>query len=579
MSYYGVQGVEMPNGTVNQLTSATDWITHNANYSTWMFNIKPGLKWSNGMNVTANDLLTSFSPAFYFNSTYDVLGMGPEVKTEYALNSSTAVFVLNQSDARWADKMSVPAVGFGIFPAQIAKQYGPAYPNLGTDIVTGPFYVSNYTAGQFTMTMLRNPYYKPLPKVCEIDVNFVESLSQTAQTLLSGSSDWAMIEPSNANAILKTPNLHILAEPSMETTTLEYNNTVYPFNMTQFRQALVYGINQSELVQTAFDGYGYTAYDSMAVVPSHWNNTWYNPNIKKYNYNTSEAISLLKSIGFTQDSSGTLHYPNGTAVSINLWAPTDTTVDTIGAQVLKGDLAKIGIAVNIQSASTTDIIGDLASNVNNIARTGVILFTYQADDFGFFLDDVLTAPAVYWIAPISGYTWEWPPSAQSQYQSNITALDQTDNISQMQKYVWNIEAINAQYLPSIVLAYPDELFAYSTARFTGWIQPPEMFVYGSTTLNPYSLTSLVPLSSSSSSTNTTAVQTTSTGTQTGTNTGTITTTGVVSTSNTNTSGGSANNNDLLIAGVVIAIVLIASVGYVAFRRSASRRAAAEEEEE
>jgi peptide/nickel transport system substrate-binding protein len=327
----------------------------------------------------------------------------------------------------------------------------------------------------------------------------------------------------------------------METTTLEYNDTVYPFNMTAFRQALVYGINQSELIQTAFDGYGYTAYDSMGVSPSYWHNAWYNPNIKKYSYDPSQALSLLNSIGMKRGSDGLLRYPNGTAVSINLWAPTDTTVDTIGAQVLKGDLAKIGITVNIQSASTSDIIGNLASNIQNIARTGVILFTYQADDFGFSLDEVLPGPAIYWIAPISGHTWEWPAYVQNWYQGNISAIDSTNDQTSLQKAVWNIEAMNAQYLPSIILAYPDELFAYSTARFTGWIQPPEMFVYGSTTLNPYSLTSLVPVNSTSS------------------------------TSATGAGTGSSNTIYLLaaVAGVVVVVAAAVDVLYIRRGRSAS----------
>ena len=196
--------------------------------------------------------MASFSPKFYFNATYDVLGMGPEVKNETALNSSATVFNLNAPDAMWANKMSVPSVGFTIFPKSIVDQFGSAYSNLGTTIDMGPFYVSNYTAGSFTMTLLRNPYYIPQPTVCKINVNFVESLSQTTESLLAGTTDWAQIEPSNAQSIINNPNLHLFAEPAMETTTLEYNDTVYPFNMTAFRQAMVFGINQSELVQQSF---------------------------------------------------------------------------------------------------------------------------------------------------------------------------------------------------------------------------------------------------------------------------------------------------------------------------------------
>ncbi|MFI5419387.1 MAG: ABC transporter substrate-binding protein [Nitrososphaerales archaeon] len=550
MEYYGVQGDEMPNGTIDPLTSVTDVITHNANYTVWMFHLKP-LIWSNGANLTANDVLESFSPKFYYNTTYDVLGIGPEVKTEYAANSSTAVFVLNAPDAMWANKMSVPSVGFTIFPKSTVDQNGPAYPNLGTNIDLGPFYIANYTAGSFTMTMLRNPYYKPQPTICKIEINFVESLSQTTESLLAGTSDWAQIEPSNAQSILNNPNLHLFAEPAMETTTLEYNNTVYPFNMTEFRQALVFGINQSQLVQQAFNGYGYPAYDSMGFVPSESHSIWYTPNIMKYDYNTTKALSLLSSIGITKGSDGMLHYPNGTAVSITLWAPTDTTVDTIGSTVLQANLQKLGITVNVQSVSIASIIGDLASNVDGIARTGMILLTSTADDFGFILDNVLPGPAIYLIAPVSGYTWEWPAFVQNEYQSNISAIDNTDNQSQLQQYSYNIEALNAQYLPSIILAYPDELYAYSTQRFTGWVTSPNNFVYGSTTLNPNSLLTLVPVSSGASTSTTPTVQTTSAA-STNVSLSNIATSSATQTS---TSGGS-NLTTIAVIGVVVIIVIV-----------------------
>ena len=86
---------------------------------------------------------------------------------------------------------------------------------------------------------------------------------------------------------------------------------------------------------------------------------------------------------------------------IQWWIPSESNV-------LKQNLALLGITVNVNTVSTGSIIGDLASNVDNIARTGVILYTSTADDFGFVLDNVLPGPAIYLIAPVSGYTWEWP---------------------------------------------------------------------------------------------------------------------------------------------------------------------------
>ena len=88
------------------------------------------------------------------------------------------------------------------------------------------------------MVMLRNPYYKPQPSISDIDINFVDSVSLTTTYLLGDTADLAPIEPTNAPSIAKQSNLQILDNKAYDITTLEYNDTVYPYNMTSFRQAM-----------------------------------------------------------------------------------------------------------------------------------------------------------------------------------------------------------------------------------------------------------------------------------------------------------------------------------------------------
>ena len=57
------------------------------------------------------------------------------------------------------DEMSLDGQGgTPVLPASVINQYGASYPNLGTDLSMGPFYVSNYTVSSTQMVMYRTPY-------------------------------------------------------------------------------------------------------------------------------------------------------------------------------------------------------------------------------------------------------------------------------------------------------------------------------------------------------------------------------------------------------------------------------------
>jgi ABC-type transport system substrate-binding protein len=565
--YYNLSPLPFPNGTLDWATSVSDSYTTNSNYTQWTFHIRPGLVWSNGQNVTSNDVVASFGPNMYFNSTYDYLGLETEVTSVVPVNASAAVFDLNASDAQLPTRLS-QVVGDVVWPASVINSLGSSaagYPNLGTNIVDGPFYVSNYTSGSTQLVMLRNPYFKPQPQICQIDVTLSETLSLTATTLLGGSSDLAPLEYSDVPAVLKNPNLGIFDEKGYQINEIQYNDSLYPYNMTAFRQALAFGINDSEVVQQGYDGYATPAFSSEGIVPPEASFV-YNPHIMNYSFNQNQALSLLKSIGISQASDGSLQYSNGTRVSLTMWTDTDNSEDALVARVVQSNLQSMGFSVSIQTTSVSNIIAYDSSNVQNI-RSAMILYTSPIGFWGSSYVDIEPGWDIYWPATTPDPYWEYPPSANMEYQGNVSAFDSTSNATLQQEYISNVQALNAQYLPTLVLAWPDYLWGYNIQHWTNWPSQNGLISLESEVMQPSTWENFLPVSSTNTSSPTSTSSTTTTSSSQTVSSSSISSTTSSSVSTTsNPTSQSSMNSTLEIAAVVVVIVIVAAIAAVLFRR-------------
>ncbi|MHB8566204.1 MAG: ABC transporter substrate-binding protein [Nitrososphaerales archaeon] len=552
--------VPYPTGQPANSSTVADVITHNSNYTVWTVHVRPGTMWWNGRNVSSADYLGVFSANFALNPAYDPIGLHSEITQVNALNDSTTQFVLNQTDAHFAERIDSYFTA-ALYPKEMtalnatANGFNGAYGD-------GPFYLANYS-GSGDLVMLRNPHFQPQPKVCAIIWNFVEQESQTATYLAAGTSDFAPVAPGSIASLQSNPNIHILQQPGEWMTYLQYNVSVYPYNMTQFRQALAFGVNQSQIAQFAFNGYATPAYNGEGTIAP--GTRWYQPNQVSYSFNQTKSLDLLKSIGFTQDSSGNLHYPNGTAVSVTLWAASDIASNAEAAQFVSANLKSLGIQVNTQITSISSIIGNLFSNGQNIQHQMIVQTS----------EGLVNTP--YYMSQPAAFTWEIPgptanpyvapASANAEYQGNLTGITGTDNATLEGQYINNIQSIYAANLPTIPLDFVGNTVAYSTLHFTNW---PSGYMYGDGFWNATALANITPVgqntsttSSSLSTSSTSATLTLPSGT-TQTISSEATTFSTVSSTSTNV--GSGLTNTTLIAIGVIVVIIVVALGLVFARR-------------
>ena len=217
--------------------------------------------------VNASDILATYGPNYALNASYDVLNLRLQIAHSYTLNASTAVYVLNASNPYLPTDFGI--TDSVVYPASMIQKDGVSSNFFTNVVVDGPWYASNYTTGDSQMLMLRNQYFKPLPAICQINASFTEVEGLDAQLVQSGATDLAEVTYATASALLTTPNVQVMDEKGPQMQDLQYNVTLYPFNMTSFRQAMVYGINQSAILQTAFNGYGVSGYTAQGTIRSH----------------------------------------------------------------------------------------------------------------------------------------------------------------------------------------------------------------------------------------------------------------------------------------------------------------------
>jgi peptide/nickel transport system substrate-binding protein len=116
---------------------------------------------------------------------------------------------------------------------------------------------------------------------------------------------------------------------------LALNNAESPLNDIRIRQAINYGIDIQDIIDTAFFGKGEPS--GSPLIPGlavYYEQSLANP----YPLNREKALSLLAEAG----------YGDGRKLSLEITVPSVYTMHVDTAQVIAGQLAKIGINVSIK---------------------------------------------------------------------------------------------------------------------------------------------------------------------------------------------------------------------------------------
>ena len=322
---------------------ASDWKISDDGL-TYTFNLKPGIKFSDGSAVTGADWVWSFYRARdYETSNYRFIAEA--VDTVDATDSQLTI----KLKYAWAPFLS-DLCNFNMVVGSKAhwdKVGDEAY--LNDPLGTGPYMVKEWNRGQ-SLVLEANPYYheQGYPKTKEIKYVVVADDNTRLLQLQSGQIDIVGDLPfSMASVVKANPNLKLDVFPSTQIRYLILNTTQPPFNDVKVRQALEYAINKSEMANVVAGEYG----KAVSALVSDTQGKWSNSSLPVVDYNAETAKKMLADAGYTAPVKFTLSVRSGSTVYEQVATLIKSEADKAGFDVTIEQLEKAALTDKYSSLS------------------------------------------------------------------------------------------------------------------------------------------------------------------------------------------------------------------------------------
>lgn len=354
-------------------------LTPSADQRVWTVKLRPGLKWSDGQPLTAEDVVFTYNQVIdnpgipnNYRDFWAYQGSFPKVE---ALDARTVKFSLSQPFAPFQNNLVAPILPKHVFAQAVKPDDGGkvGFNSMwGLDaapdsiVVNGPWKLASYRPGA-RVELTPNPQYfehdvkgRQLPYLRGIslieagDPNLALLKFQHGETdaYLLRPDDYDLLAPRQQAEHFKIHNLG----PSASQLFVTFNQStasdergkplVDPiksawFRDRRFREALALAIDKPGLIQSVYQGRALSQFSHLSQL-----NPFYDSSLQDYGYDLGKAQAELTAAGFKRDSQGQLRDSGGHPVKFELATNSaNPERDAICAQ-LRSQWRKLGISAD-----------------------------------------------------------------------------------------------------------------------------------------------------------------------------------------------------------------------------------------
>jgi oligopeptide transport system substrate-binding protein len=318
---------------------------------TWTFALRQGVKFHNGREVTAQDVVYSFTRLLDATKPLPVAGLFqhiqgaeefrtgkvPSVQGLQAPDRYTLRMVLDEPLASLLIVLGL--ANTAVVPQEEVEKPGGDFGNA--PVGTGPFKFVRWQPSQEIVLAANDQYYEGRPFLDAVVFKIIvgAKLEATFAEFLKGNLEETIIPSGKVDEVRINPQYRQyqrVRKPTLGLLYLGFNTRMKPFDDWRVRQAFNYAVNKEVIVREI---------TRMGQVPAvgalpPWL-LGYDPDLRGYDYNPAKARELLAEAG----------YPNGTGFPVvQLWSNHQAASTKAELAAYQRYLADIGVQAEIHFA-------------------------------------------------------------------------------------------------------------------------------------------------------------------------------------------------------------------------------------
>lgn len=343
-------------------------------------------------------------------------------------------------------------------------------------IGTGPFIFKAVTAAE--MLLEKNPDYWAADTIDFDGVSLVRWLNNEVVWgyLMAGEIDAAhpaTLKETTEEILARNPGMQLALPTDLGEFVVGLNCAKYPFSLKEFRQALIYAIDRSQVREVCYyyaltvDKY---AHGVLKSFEAEWLSPEFLAGLEPYEYDPAKAEGILLGLGWKRRPDGSWLDAEGKPVKLEITAAAANSDWVLAAENIARQLTEFGLPCEFRP-TPNEIYGDTlkAGEYEMAIEFGTAWWGYAHPWAGY---DRLFAPFGYMKTVCSLDTAE--PEAAQEAASLVDELAGALTVAEQRPIVEKLAKITNENLP--VLPFLEKklmIFHLEGKRVTGWPAPDD----------------------------------------------------------------------------------------------------------
>ena len=446
---------------------ARSWET-SADGRTWTFHIIEGMKWQDGVPLSARDI------AF----TYNLILETQDAAYAHYLTGVTSVTA--PDDTTLVIRTRKPNAGMlalfiPILPEHIWKKADPE--NLGgfknwPMVGSGPFRVAQLEKRKWIRLAANHDYPQELggpPTIDEVYFVISKNTDSMIQDYKAGNLDAIVDWPATYQKVLaQVPGTTAVAAPAIGFHELGFNCWASPKSRgnpllrdVAVRQAIALAIDKDRINATSMAGLAVPGTSLISPVQRLWH--WQVPAGQKVTFDPEKAKQILEDAGYTdRDGDGVREDAKGKTLDFRFVTLNEYPADQAAGKMIVSWCADIGVKLRLDQKDE----GAFGDEVYDNADYDLFIWSWRGDiDPGFMLSTFTTTQILNW-----GDSQYSNREYDDLYVAQAEALDpaKPDDPTARKAVTDKMQAILYRDTPYVILWYNVNLQAFRTDKWTGY---------------------------------------------------------------------------------------------------------------